>query len=111
MAQIRSTQNTPEILAELGARLRALRVQQNLTTTDLAAQAGVSARTDARAETGASTTLENIVKILRPLGRIEALESFLPAPLISPLQLVERAGKPRQRAYAPRPSRRREGDK
>jgi transcriptional regulator with XRE-family HTH domain len=107
MTAITATQNTGDILREIGARLRAFRLQQNRTVEQLAAQAGVGQRTIVRAESGASMTLETLVKLLRALGRVEALEGFLPPALVSPLQLAARQGRVRARAWAPRPSRKR----
>ncbi len=98
MGHIRSTDTTEEILSEAGARLRGFRLRQNLTQADLAEAAGVGHATVKRAEAGESVRLETIVKILRALGRVEALDSFLPEPLVSPIQLVEQRERGRQRA-------------
>ncbi len=94
---------TAEILAELGSRLRGYRLQQNLSVDELAIKAGLGERTIRRIEGGEGASMENIVKLLRALDRIDALESFLPAPLISPMVLAEREGKYRKRASSPRP--------
>jgi transcriptional regulator with XRE-family HTH domain len=102
MGHIRSTDTTEEVLREFGTRLRAFRLQQNLTQADLAAAAGVGHATVKRAEAGESARLETIVKILRALGRLEALDSFLPEPLVSPIQLAEQRGRRRQRARGSR---------
>jgi len=106
MTQIRSTNTTAEILRELGARLRAYRLQQNLSHDDVASQAGLGRATVVRAEAGVNPTLETIVKILRALGRLDALDAFLPEPLVSPLQLAALRGQVRQRAGKPRARRR-----
>ena len=98
MSHIRATDTTTEILVEVGARLRGFRLQQNVTQAELARLAGVGHATIKRAEAGNSTRLETIVKILRALGRIEALDSFLPEPLISPIRLAEQQARVRQRA-------------
>ena len=98
MGHIRSTDTTGEILREVGARLRSFRLQQNVTQAELAETAGVGHSTVKRAEAGDSIALETIVKILRALGRVEALDSFLPEPLVSPIQLAEQRERGRQRA-------------
>ena len=98
MGHIRATDTTKEILREVGARLRGFRLRQNVTQADLAETAGVGHATVKRAEAGESIRLETIVKILRALGRVEALDSFLPEPLVSPIQLVEQRDRGRQRA-------------
>lgn len=92
------TATTDEILRELGRRISRYRLQQNRTLQDVAAEAGISYRTAVRAEAGQRPTLATVVKILRALGRLDALDAFLPAPLVSPLQLAEMRGEERQRA-------------
>ena len=107
MARVSPTCTNDEILAELGRRLERYRLQQNRTLADVAREAGVGIRTAARAEAGENPTLATVVKLLRALGRLEALDAFLPEPLVSPIQLAELSGKQRQRAGTPR---RRRGD-
>ena len=102
MHPFRPTATTPEILAEIGRRLRRYRLQQNRTVADVAREAGIGTRTLERAESGERPTLETVVRILRALGRLDALDAFLPAPLVSPLQLAELGGRERQRAGTPR---------
>ncbi|HLV25437.1 MAG TPA: helix-turn-helix transcriptional regulator [Gemmatimonadales bacterium] len=102
MARISPTLTTGEILRELGHRLRAYRLQQNQTLEHIAEQAGVSYRTAQRAEAGENPTLSTVVKLLRALGRLDALENFMPQPLVSPLEMVKLAGKVRERATGSR---------
>lgn len=92
------TKTDSELLRELGVRLRACRLQANLTAADLATRAGLNRNTVVNAERGANPRLRTVVGILRVLGRLDALDAFLPPPALSPLELVARAGKPRQRA-------------
>ncbi len=87
-----------ELLRELGRRLRAARLQANLGAAAVAARAGLNRNTVVNAERGANPRLRTVVAILRVLGRLDALDAFLPPPALSPLQLVARAGRPRQRA-------------
>ena len=102
MDQIRATDTTEEVLHEIGSRLRAYRLQQNVTQAELAEVAGVGHATLKRAESGENVRLETMVRILRALGRLEALDSFLPPPLVSPIQLAEQRERARRRA---RPNR------
>ncbi len=94
----------PEILAELGRRLRRYRLQQNLTQADLARAAGVGTRTLRNVESGGDTQLLTLLRILRALGRLDALDAFLPRPGVSPMELLRAGGRERHRAS---PSRRR----
>ncbi len=100
--RISTLSTTEDTLREVGARLRAFRLQQNLTVFDLARRAGVAARTLGRAELGGNTNLETIIRVLRALGRLDALDAFLPEPLPSPLQLDAGHGRTRLRARTPR---------
>jgi len=69
-----------------------------VTQAELAETAGVGHATVKRAEAGENIRLETIVKILRALGRVEALDSFLPEPLVSPIRLADQRERGRQRA-------------
>ncbi|MGH7627065.1 MAG: helix-turn-helix domain-containing protein [Gemmatimonadaceae bacterium] len=93
---------TTEVLRDIGQRLQRYRLQQNRTIADVAREAGVGVSTAARAEAGQNPTLETVVRMLRALGRLDALEAFLPVPLVSPLQLAALSGRQRQRAGTPR---------
>lgn len=100
--RISATSTTTEILFEIGARLQALRLQQNMTAAQLARIAGVSLRTVNRAEAGENTSLETIIRLLRAADRLGALESFIAIPLVSPIQLAAVRGHERKRASSPR---------
>ena len=91
-----------EILRELGARLRAYRLQRNLPVEVIADRTGLSRNTVMNAESGKNPRLDTVVRILRVLGRLEALDAFLPATTISPLELISRGPRPRRRASKPR---------
>jgi putative transcriptional regulator len=88
-----------EIAEEIGRRLRAYRLRQNIGTVELAARAGLNRNTVANAEAGDNPRIETVVKILRALGSLNSVDAFLPPPGLSPLQLIKTAGKPRQRAH------------
>ena len=98
MGTIVATSRTPDVLREVGGRLRTLRLQQNLRVKDLAADSGVSPRTIDRMEAGRSIGTENLVRIMRGLGRLQAFEAFIPVPVISPYDVERLRGKIRQRA-------------
>ncbi len=98
MRAIVATSRTPEVLREVGARLKALRLQQNRRVRDLAADAGVSPRTIDRLEAGRNTGTENLVRVMRALGRLQALEALVPVPEVSPYDVERLRGKVRRRA-------------
>jgi len=91
------------ILAELGARVEQRRLAMQLTQAALAEQAGISKRTLERVEAGASAQMSSMVRILRVLDLLPGFESLLPATEQRPLDLLQRRGKPRQRARARAP--------
>ncbi len=52
----------------IGDQVKAVRAQQGLTQSDLAARAGVARRTVIELEQGGGITLVNLEKILRSIG-------------------------------------------
>ncbi|WP_193161273.1 helix-turn-helix domain-containing protein [Microbulbifer hainanensis] len=86
-----------QILRTLGERLRGHRLRRDITQEQLAQRAGLSVSTIKGLESGRGR-LDSLVAVLRELQQLDGLEAFLPEPGISPLQLAERQGKPRQRA-------------
>ena len=98
MRAIVATSRTPDVLRELGARLKMLRLQQNLRMKDLAADTGVSPRTIDRMEAGRNIGTENLVRVMRGLGRLQAFEAFVPVPEVSPYDVEKLGGKIRRRA-------------
>ncbi len=98
MRAIVATSRTPDVLREVGARLKALRLQQNRRARDVAADAGVSPRTIDRLEAGQNIGTENLVRVMRALGRLQAFEELVPMPEISPYDVERLRGRVRQRA-------------
>lgn len=92
------------VLEELGARLARTRIDANLTQARLAEEAGVGKRTIERLEAGRGTDVRVLVRVLRALGRMEGLESLIPAAPQSPMALLRLKGRERQRAAHPRRS-------
>lgn len=87
-----------QLMAELGRRIKALRLQHNISVFELAERAGLNRNTVVNVEAGANPRLESLVRVLRALGRLEALDAFLPPPPVSPIALVKAAGRVRRRA-------------
>ncbi len=65
----------PEILKEIGKRLKRIRIQHNLTQTELGEEVGLSVSTISLIEQGKSTTVESLIRILSRLNRIKEFES------------------------------------
>ena len=86
------------ILRQLGQRLARCRLNLGLTQAVLAEQAGVSKRTVERVESGGSTQMSTMIRIMRVLGLLEALDGAIPEVAPRPLDLLRMKGKQRQRA-------------
>ena len=85
------------IACELGDRIKAARLNANLTQKALAQKAGISLKAVTNGEKGKST-LESMVAILIALEMTEQLNSFIPKQQVSPIQLIKLQGKERKRA-------------
>ena len=92
------------ILADLGARLGAVRLSRNLTQAQIARNAGVAKRTVERIEAGQSAQMTSFIRILRSLDLLDGLDLLLPPPKPAPMELLRRAGKTPQRASGTTPS-------
>ena len=88
----------PAILKELGLRIEGARLQRNLTQDQFAAAADISRPTLQRLEAGASVQLTTLVRVLRNLDLLPALDSLIPQAQLGPVQQLETQGRGRQRA-------------
>lgn len=87
---------------EIGRRVKVCRLNLNRSQAQVAEKAGVSRRALQKLEGGQSCTLVLLVRVLRALGRLDALDALLPEPGLSPIQLAKLKGRERQRAGGPR---------
>ena len=83
----------------IGERIKQYRLNQNLSQESLAQTAGLSRTAIVKAEKGLSG-LETYIAIMGALGRIDAVEAAFPEESVSPVHMVERNKKLRQRASA-----------
>lgn len=86
---------------ELGYRIKSLRLRKNLTQQQLSKAVALSLNSIKSLEAGKGK-LFTLIAVLRELGALETLDSFIPEATISPLQLAKRQGKRRQRASGSR---------
>lgn len=83
--------------AEIGVRLKALRLRRNLTQQQIADATAISLNSVKALEAGKGK-LSFLIAVLRELEALDDLNQFLPAPKVSPLELAKQQGKKRQRA-------------
>lgn len=88
--------------AEVGRRLREIRISQLLTQAQVADRAGIARATLIRMEKGLETDLSCFLAVLKALGRADVLEMVLPEALPSPIEMLKRAGAKPQRVRAAR---------
>lgn len=82
----------------IGERIKQYRLNQNLSQESLANLAGLSRTAVVTAEKGGSG-LDTYIAIMNALGRIDVFEAAFPEESASPVQMVERNKRKRQRAY------------
>ncbi len=82
---------------ELGNRIKALRLRKNITQQELAEATTLSLNTIKSLESGRGK-LSTLIAVLRELGALDHLDSFIPEISISPIQLARMQGKVRERA-------------
>jgi len=99
-----ATSKTPtELEADIGEKLKALRLLKNLDQKTLAERAGISVSALKSLESGAGSTLKTLVSVLRALGREGWLDTIAPIATINPMRMTH-AATPRQRATVRRRS-------
>jgi transcriptional regulator with XRE-family HTH domain len=88
-----------EILRDIAGRLKRRRLNINISQQELADRTGISRNTVSYIEQGKPFGVLTLIQILRGLDALDELDSFLPDPGISPLQLARMKGRERLRAY------------
>jgi len=86
---------------ELGERLKALRLQRNITQKELSKATTLSLSTIKSLESGRGK-LSSLIAVLRELHALEHLNNFIPEISVSPMELAKRQGHIRQRASGER---------
>lgn len=86
------------VLSELGARLARVRLDRDITQRELADRAGVGRRAVQRIERGEAVTTPALIRVLRALDLMDAMETLVPPPTPSPIALLKLQGRTRQRA-------------
>ena len=87
--------------AEIGSRIRSLRLRKNLTQQQVADRTALSVNAIKAIESGKGKLL-NLIAVLRELDALFALDNFIPETAVSPIQLARQQGKKRHRASGKR---------
>ena len=90
------------VLAEIGSRMAARRIDLELTQAVVAGQAGIAKRTLERMEAGHSSQLSSLIRVLRVLDDLSGLGNLVVPVGPRPMDLLQRKGKVRQRASSRR---------
>lgn len=85
------------ISEEIGKRIDQIRLELDLTQSEVAEQSGINRRTYMSLVKG-NAKLVTIIAVLRVLKRIDLIESFIPDEPFSPMELLKMKGKHRKRA-------------
>lgn len=88
---------TPEELAALlGERVRKLRIMHRMTQEDLAERAGVSVRAVRDLETGAGSKVDTLLRVLKAVQSVDALDAIAPDIGVDPMAMLRRSRNPRR---------------
>ncbi len=79
------------LLQELGRRLTQVRIDLNLSQSELARKAGVGKRTLERLEAGESAQTRTLFRIFRELDLLKRVEMLLPEPTARPSHRIKDA--------------------
>jgi transcriptional regulator with XRE-family HTH domain len=85
-----------ELQAELGRRMRQLRLSRNLDQRTVADKAGVARAALQNLEAGRGSSVQTLLRTLKALNYLEGIEILAPQPTVNPLALL-RTHKPPQR--------------
>lgn len=83
--------------AELGCRIKDVRIAFPLTQQELAQRAGIAPKTVANLERGADVTTGSLISVLRALGLLSRMDLLVPAQQVRPSEIASQKPK-RQRA-------------
>ena len=93
-----------EITNRISAKIKELRLKQNISRQDMASTSGVSVSSIARIEDGEIKSFESFLRIIRSLGKMELFMPLLQEEEISPNEYYKmvQSAKTKQRKRASR---------
>ena len=91
------------ILREIGDRIKQRRITLNYTQEETSVKAGLSKLTISKCENGTTpVTLNTLIRILRVLNSLDAIDDFLPKQQFSPIEIAKLLKNRKQRASSKR---------
>ena len=78
-----------ELVADIGRGTQRLRLQRNLPQEELARQAGVSLGVVRQLEAGKDVRLSSLIAVLRALGELSGVVSWIPPDEPSPIEVAD----------------------
>ena len=98
-----SIATSDQIEATLCKRIEMIRLSRNITQEQLAAEAGVSARTIGRLEKGQGVSMDTFIRVMIALRIQQNLEALLPDPTVRPIERIGLDAGERKRARPVKP--------
>ena len=83
-----------EICNRIAAKIKTVRLKQNMSQGELASKSGVSVSTIKRIEDGDVKTVESLIRILRTLGELDVFIPLVEEDSLSPNEYYELVNKP-----------------
>ncbi len=101
MEDIYSLSDT-QVQKRIGARLKSVRLKQNITQKSLAEEADISLSSIKKIENGGIGSFESLLRVMRVLGELEAFQNLITDEQLSPNEYYElvNAGKKHSRKRA-----------
>jgi transcriptional regulator with XRE-family HTH domain len=90
--------NNEALLQLLGEQIKQMRLNKNLTQTELGERSGLSRSAISAMENKGLGTMNSFIQLLRTLEKVEILNHFITEAPVSPIQLAKLRGRARQRA-------------
>ena len=91
-----------EIIKQIGEKIRAARLNNNITRDELQRITGIHSKTIGDAEAGKNITLATLVAILRGMNMLDMLNELLREESVSPVMMARYGGKAPKRATGKR---------
>ena len=82
-----------ELCNRIAAKIKTVRLKQNMSQSELAAKSGVSVSTIKRIEDGDVKTVESLIRILRTLGQLDVFIPLVEEDSLSPNEYYELVNK------------------